>query len=307
MRALPRHWAVHREIVVLPEQGERDLALWGWSVDSPEEAQQHAHVRWQQAVARGVPSFDLEAAREYYPREHLPEQILEEMHDAQGTLVGAVTRNRYGAEVLNSDVLMICDVDFPAEVVRREAAGPPRRGLLSRLLRRPAPPAESDGFERGLPGEGVARQAYETVLERIGAFCAAHPELGVRAYRTLCGFRLLITGSGLLPGSEGARALMHELGTDPLYTTLCQVHETYRARLTPKPWRVGVRTPWPVRPWFAEQRWFRDWLGRYQEACAHVAVCRLVGTYGPGSSGAEAELVARHDAAVRATSGLRLA
>lgn len=129
----------------------------------------------------------------------------------------------------------------------------------------------------------------------------------MRVYRTRNGFRLLITGSGLLPGSAGSEELMRELGTDPLYTTLCRVHESYRARLTPKPWRVGTRAPAPVRPWSARERWFTGWLDDYRRASAEVAVCRLIGTHGPEARGIEAELVGRHDAAVRADSGLRLA
>lgn len=305
MRALPRHWAVHRETVDLPGRGELDLALWGWSADSPAEAERHARQRWQEVVDRGGPVRGGEATEEYYPRRHLPEEILEEIHDEHGVLVAAVTRNRYGAEVLNTDLLLICDVDFPTEVAREAERAERRPGLLGRLLGRGG--AEPDEHALGLPGEGAAREAHDLTLQQVGAFCVARPELGVRVYRTRNGFRLLITGSGLLPGSAGAEELMRELGTDPLYTTLCRVHESYRARLTPKPWRVDSRAPAPVRPWSARERWFAGWLDAYGRASAEVAVCRLIGTHGPEARGIEAELVRRHDAAVRAESGLRLA
>lgn len=150
MRALPRHWAVHRETVDLPGRGELDLALWGWSADSPAEAERHARRRWQEVVDRGGPVRPGEAAEEYYPRRHLPEEILEEIHDGRGELVAAVTRNRYGAEVLNTDLLLICDVDFPAEVVRETERADRRPSLLGRLLGRGTP--EPDEHALGLPG-----------------------------------------------------------------------------------------------------------------------------------------------------------
>ena len=62
----------------------------------------------------------------------------------------------------------------------------------------------------------------------------------MRAYRTRHGFRLLVSGADAHPASERARTLMAEMRSDPLYMLLCRVHDTYRARLTPKPWRVEI-------------------------------------------------------------------
>jgi hypothetical protein len=62
----------------------------------------------------------------YYPRTPLREPILDELLlDGEQALV--ITRNRYGAEVLNTDRLLIADVDLPE--TRERASG----GLLRRL------------------------------------------------------------------------------------------------------------------------------------------------------------------------------
>lgn len=58
----------------------------------------------------------------YYPRAVLREELLEEVHDDSGTLAAAVRRNRYGAEVLSLDALLIADVDL------RRAGEHPRWG-----------------------------------------------------------------------------------------------------------------------------------------------------------------------------------
>uniref|UniRef100_UPI001C3D5E17 hypothetical protein n=1 Tax=Picosynechococcus sp. (strain ATCC 27264 / PCC 7002 / PR-6) TaxID=32049 RepID=UPI001C3D5E17 len=97
---------------------------------------------------------------EYYPSRRLPEELLEEVHGEDGALIAAVTRNRYGAAVLNTDALLICDVDRPPEDVGRSRprigrAGK-RPGLLSRLL---GGGATHDTARETSPGEPAPRGA----------------------------------------------------------------------------------------------------------------------------------------------------
>jgi hypothetical protein len=49
---------------------------------------------------------------------------------------------------------------------------------------------------------------------------------------------LLCTSASFQPASREAQALLADLGADPKYVLLCGVQETFRARLTPKPWRA---------------------------------------------------------------------
>ena len=90
--------------------------------------------------------------------------------------------------------------------------------------------------------------AESLACEPVWEFARRHPDLGVRVYRTAAGLRVMVTGAASPPSSDRARALLTELGSDPLYVELCATHDSYRARLTPKPFRVGARAlsvSWP--------------------------------------------------------------
>jgi hypothetical protein len=266
MKRPPRFWARHVDVVADRHGQEFRLQTWGWSDASEAEAASRAADRIRELMARGGPG----AAESdwYYPAGPLREQLIEALGDpAYPTAI--VTRNRYGVEVLNTDAVVIADIDLPE---------PPRAGVLSRLFSRGTRPDPADDAR-----------------VRIGRFASAHPDLGVHSYRTRAGFRVFVTGSGLAPGDERATALLEELGSDPLYVTLCRAQASFRARLTPKPWRVGHRAlavRWPEE----DAAWVRD----YEARCAGYAVCAHEMSSGPAPTPAEQEILARHD---RATIG----
>jgi hypothetical protein len=218
----------------------------------------------------------------------LREPILDEvLLDGEQALV--VTRNRYGAEVLNTDRLLIADIDLVEPAA-------PSTGVLRRLFgrgsARPDPPADP-----------VAER-----LTRLETWAAARPDLGVRVYRTASGLRVFVTG--LAEPTSAGDAILAELEADPIYRELCRTHGMFRARLTPKPWRLRrMRAPagrWPYESPRAERR-FQQWLAAYTAASAGYAVCRLVATFGPEPSPVEQRVIALHDDRTRAQEPLPLA
>lgn len=307
MQPIPRFWARRSQVVSLPDNPELStwlVQVWGCSADSQEEAERDADARLSALVATGGPRG---AARRtgigdewYYPQHRRPEEIIREIHDGP-ELVGVVTRNRYGAEVLNTDELLITGIDISARE-EAEAPAPRRRGLLSRLFgggTEPTPEAQA------APTTGMSPAEVE-ILQRIDAFARSRPELGISTYRTAAGFRLFLTGTDAGPDSETAAAIMAELGSDPLYATLCRAHATYRARLTPKPWRIDMEMPplsekTPLAPPPPE------WMSRYNAASDSHAVCSLVGRTGAMPSPREQLLIDEHDAASGVDSGRPLA
>ena len=268
MRPLPQHWQFASAEV--EHEGRRfPLRIWGWSAESAADAAMRAQHRLAAAVdqlTRGRAGFD------YYPRTPLREEVLHEVRGADGALIGAVTRNRMGVEVLNTDVLLVADVDLPA----------PQRKLFRTVEPDPGP-----------------------ALERIARWAAGHPDLGVRTYRTAAGLRVIITG--LASGPPDLTTLV-DLGSDDLYVRLCGLHQTSRARLTPKPHRVGmprIHVGWPYLG--GAERTAERWLRDYERACARRAVCELLSVTGPAPDGDASVLVDLHDRVTRATSGQQLA
>lgn len=309
MEPIPRHWAAVREVRSLPDGRELDLTVHGSSDDSPEDAQRDARERLERLVAAGGPRPVGRHDQEYYPDRRLPEELLQEVRSPDGELIGAITRNRYGAAVLNTDAVLVSDVDLVEETARDR---PPsaRGGLLSRLFgsgSESAPDDERDPDAFGLQGPGPRGEHHERTVARIDDFTRRHPELGVRTYRTRNGFRLLVTGSGLAPRSDRAREFMEEVWSDELYMILCRVHDTYRARLTPKPWRIDVDRFESLGTRLADDQEHQDWVARYRAASQDVAVCRLLDASGPAPSAVEQQIIDLHDRATRPESGLRLA
>jgi len=221
-----------------------------------------------------------------YGDQPLREEVLETIGGADRAVI---TRNAYGCRVLNTARVMFVDVDLPE--------APPGAGLVRGLRRL------FGGGAKPEPAEGAA-------LAKVESWLASHPDWGLRVYRTRAGFRLAATHDVFDPTAPTTWDSMAALGCDPLYLRLCRAQQSFRARLTPKPWRCGTHTP-PARFPFetlAEERAFQDWRGDYDRRQSRFATCALVDTLGAGARNAEAEeILAVHDAETRAGSGLPLA
>ena len=123
----------------------------------------------------------------------------------------------------------------------------------------------------------------------------------MRIYRTRAGLRVLVTGADAPPLSDRARALLTELRSDPLYVELCATHDSYRARLTPKPHRMGalaLPVSWPCVDDASERRWLR-WVDEYDDLARGFSTCRLISATGPVPSADEQRLIELHDERTR--------
>lgn len=291
MQPLPRFWAhENRTVAGVDEAGRpREFALsqWGGSLRSLEDAAAVARRRLED-LARHVAGGPLPSDW-YYPARVVREEVLEDVVGPDGALLGQITRNRYGAQVLNTDAVLIADIDLPAPARRRRGL----RGLFGAARETPA-----------------ADPAEQTAREGIAAFAAHHPGWGVHTHRTAGGFRVLVTGTGAAPTDAEAERILAELASDPLFVRLCAAQGTYRARLTPKPWRIGVRGPasglrWPVDG--ERESRYRAWVEDYSRRSVPWAVCRREGWNGVAPSAAEQRVLELHDRMTGADSGAALA
>jgi hypothetical protein len=278
---VPRFWASAREDAsvagrVLP------LVAFGWSHESHAEAQAMARQRLARVVERVRRGEELPKGYAYGDRP-VREEILRETPGEGGAPSALVTRNRYGALVLNTARALFIDVDVP------QARGP---GLVARIFGRAKPDPEA------------------AILERVRTALRGAAGASFRIYRTAAGFRVLATDPPFEPDSARARELLAAAGADPHFVRLCEVQRCFRARLTPKPERLGLARPpatWP-RETEAERSAFADWLRIYEAKSAHRAVCRLVDSAGFGRVHEEiAPLLAIHDGECRVGSDLPLA
>jgi hypothetical protein len=147
-----------------------------------------------------------------------------------------------------------------------------------------------------------ALDSIRTVAERHG--------LSARVYRTAGGFRVMIPHMRFAPDSSESNALMTEFRSDPLYVKLCQMHGSYRARLTPKPWRCDFRKPPVTFPYEtpSDLSRFQPWEAEYNRYAARYATCKYEATFGGVRILPEFEsLIEYHDQETRANAPLPLA
>lgn len=230
----------------------------GWSDNSFEDAKAKAR-QVAHRVAERVVNYPGQKERYPYGDRPLPEPILKQF--AGGS--AAVTRNAYGALILNTDEMMFVDIDS-------EGRRPPRvdvNGIASR---------------HGLSG---------------------------RLYKTAAGLRIILTDRKFTPGSAESEGLLTEFGADTMYAHLCKMQASFRARLTPKPWRCDLYKPNVKYPYETprDERVFNEWLARYNQNAQEYATCELVSTFGTQVLPGFGELIVYHDNETKALSKLPLA
>lgn len=267
---IARFWAYATGNETEPGGGPVHIALYRGT----DQSQLHADSEAARAIELGRALIREGRARELwyeYQRASRPEPIDQELTDADGRRAAAVTINRHGVSVLNTAWLPFVDVD------RTPTAG------LAGLFKRHDP------------------------VRRLREWADERPGRAARVYRTAAGLRYLLTTTRLNPEGEESAELMRRLGADPLYARLCAHQRSYRARLSPKPWRIGaprivLRAAGPPRP-EADQR-----LAEYERLAAGYAVCELLESLGPEPADPlTTEIVALHDAVAGVGSGRPLA
>ena len=273
-----RHWVRVEGIERTPDGKPRHLMVWGWSSRDRTDAEAVGRTRLDSLLARVRQGLSLERGYGYGSRP-LREEILEELH-GNGEPNALVTRNRYGALVLNAARTLFLDIDEP------------RPTLTARLKR----------------VFGRAEGTVDATLVRLRA-ALARDRGSYRVYRTAGGYRVLATDSERDPDSSDTSRLMEATGTDPWFVRLCRAQRSFRARLTPKPWRLRLLAPPGSFPRESEvEERFRGWLIRYERACSGHATCRFVEQIGDGHLHERvAPVLELHDRVTRATDTLPLA
>ena len=289
-----KYWAKHDVTLSLPDY--RHPVTWSvWRGSDISEA--HAADLARAAGERTARERRAGGEPQWYDYIHAakPEPMLEDFHEPDAepnpdspaaTRTAAITLSRYGCQVLNTRDLAFIDIDD---------AHHQSPGLLARLFSR------------------TKNTPEDAVLTRLHHLITQVPHAGARVYRTAAGFRVLLLSPSLDPTSSDAETFMRELHADPLYVQLCRTQRCYRARLTPKPWRLPCGAPpAPIRydTFGRADPLFDEWQAEYTEQSEAHAVCDLIAETGatldqcrPGVR----HLVDVHDAQTRVGTGLPLA
>ena len=323
---VPRYWAEgsakHRI------QGRQTtVRRFGWSHSSLQDAQANADGRAAEALRRILAGEKLQPREPKVPyngAEGVP--IREEIVAEHGDTI--ITRNSYGALCLNTPNVLFADVDFaPPSTVQAGCS------LMFLLL----VPAVWQAWNAGsfkvfiglavlsaIVGQLLAWAGQKLYLllsggpqklasRRLLSFIKSHPGWRIRLYRTPAGLRALVMHRTFDPCETDVTTFFSALGTDPLYVKMCQRQHCFRARVSPKPWRIGIASHmkprpgiWPVRPEGLRER--SEWLAVYDEKATAFAACRFERELGDGAVNPLAQAVQRlHDQLSRSESDLPIA
>lgn len=274
--------------VVVDDQGEETDERWGivaFGCSDISESDAH-RVGLERArriaewVAADGERDDTPFTTDYYERP-IREAIVDEVQvDDQPHAV--ITRNGYGAYVLNAAAVLFADIDAPPTPLVKAT-------FWQRLL--------GSGDQVHAADTRTDQQKTDELLAAVGPVMARQ-RLSCRVYQTAAGFRAAITSQLFDPRSDESTRLLEDLRSDTQYNRLCLAQACYRARVSPKPWRINGDRP-PSRFPFTDPdalAAYEAWDRRYQQASTGFSACRVVAHLGQAPPHPVAERVlALHD------------
>jgi hypothetical protein len=317
---VPAYWAEAR---LQARSGKRQVTVrrFGWSDASQDDAQAMADARAAD-VLRRIDAGEALPKREpklpYNGASGVP--IREEITARHGSVV--VTRNSYGARCLNVPDVLFADVDFAPPspwqaclvvlavlALCSIGAGLVQGSwLLGGLLLSVSLVAFSPIASVFLRLQQRLRGGPEPMaLQRIERFLDLNRGWNLRTYRTPAGLRVVATHRTFDPADPEVQRFFKAVGADPVYARMCLNQHCFRARLTAKPWRIGIEGHmrprpgvWPVDPLRLHVR--IAWVEDYEAKAAAFAACRYMASVGSGiTDPAVAPVIALHDELSRAT------
>ena len=240
-----KYWAAEKQRILI-DGAEQEITCYGGSNISTDDAQRRAGEKAQK-IQRKI-TGEKHLFDEY--EAEIREEILQIIDDHS-----AITRNRYGAQVLNTENLLILDIDKP-----RSSFG--------------------DIFKKKDTASDKAR-----IFDMVRKLATSkYKDFGCRIYETYQGARVIVLGKNFNPRDGETKRMMDEFNCDPLYTKLCIKQGCYRARLTPKPYRMNMRAYKVKFPGNGDDDQFRQWLTNYESQSRNFSVCRLVEQIGTSYS-----------------------
>lgn len=294
------YWAESRKKV---RKGGKQITVrrHGWSDVDQEQAEAMAEARALDTLNRILAGDNLDRIEPkvaYNGAEGVP--IREEILSRHGKEV--ITRNAYGAKCLNTPDVLIADVDFALEAsllfktftflalflplfFAGWLLGHTRLGILFGVISLLFVSVLSNTIIKlkvKMAGGYVAQ-----VKKRILTFLSKNADWNIRVYRTPCGVRLIVTHQNFQSSDTIVKNFFESVGADPLYVKMCEKQACFRARLTAKPWRIGIKTRmkprpgvWPIRPERQKER--SSWIELYEKKAANYAACNYIESLGSG-------------------------
>ncbi|WP_105214229.1 hypothetical protein [Pseudoalteromonas sp. T1lg22] len=290
---VPKYWS-ESQAKTRANNRQYTIKRFGWSDLSEEDAKQHADQRLDDALKTLSEQGDvrrIDHKISYNGAEGIP--IREEVVSKHQDVV--ISRNSYGALCLNTPDVMFADIDLDSAPSTRLVTwvfiGLALAGavvsvvtgswwvLFAALLASLMLSSPIAGF---INNQLINRRGglEQEAITRFQQVSADNPALHMRIYQTSMGFRILFMEQTYEPTSERSAALLKSLGSDRVYMQMCRNQRCFRARVSPKPWRVGIERlrprpgVWPIKAERLKER--QDWINAYERKANDYASCKFM-------------------------------
>lgn len=263
-----KHWTAEKQRVRI-QGSETEITTYGGSNTSIDEAA----IRAKEKMEKVIRKINGESGIFDDYQVEIREEILQTVDDKT-----IITRNRYGAQVMNAESLMFLDIDKPK--------------------------ASLGGFFKKSSPEQDKEKIFEMVRKLASA--SKYKGLAFRLYETYQGARVIVLGKNFDPLDSDTFNMMKEFNCDSLYTAICRKQGCFRARLTPKPRRIKMESYKVKYPREGMDGAFESWLQSYERESRNYSVCRFIEQIGVSTFGTT-EAVRIHDEVTGATARQPLA
>ena len=242
-----KYWTSERQ-TILVDGAQQQVTCYGGSNISMEDAREKAREKAQK-IQRKI-AGERRIFEDY--EVEIREELLRTIDDHS-----AITRNRYGAQVLNTENMLILDIDNPK----------PTSGGLGGLFKKKD-----------------TRSPKEQIFDMVRSLATTkYQGCAFRLYETYQGARVIVLGQDFDPRSPQTKKMMDEFNCDLLYTMLCIRQGCYRARLTPKPSRMKFKGYKVKYPREGDDSEFQRWVADYESMSRSFSVCKLIDQLGTSS------------------------
>jgi hypothetical protein len=319
---VPEFWADAKRTC---EANGKKLTIkrFGWSDVDIESAQRHAEIRLDDAIKifeSGKTTRKSEPKTAYNGADGVP--IREEIISRHGDTI--ITRNGYGALCLNTPNVLFGDIDFVYEssfkisliifcVLLAISLGLIFGAAFSKpvLLILIFTPFLSKIVSRFFTKKTDTQQVR--ALAKIKKFMSAHADWHLRIYKTPMGLRVLVMHKTFSAQDDDVREFFHALNVDTIYQRMCLNQNCFRARISPKPWRIGIEDHirprpgvWPINPEKLHLR--KKWVAEYNLKAIGYSSCHFIEELGSNNIDTTAFAVQKiHDEFCKANLDLPIA
>jgi len=321
---VPEYWAEAKQRTHINGR-QITIQRFGWSDISEADALSNAQSRVAEAIQRvetGEKVRKRDHKLSYNGAEGLP--IREEIISRHGDAV--ITRNVYGALCLNTPDVLFADIDFAREaefslyiisiaLIAAIAAFitlPHSWGQFLTILVVASLLLSSTLAHLLFKIKWSLSGGENHCLHVIHKVAESHPDWHLRLYKTPMGYRILVMHDTFNPRDDTTLNFLNKIHADPVYTRMCQNQNCFRARISPKPWRIGMDRlkprpgVWPIKQIHMATR--RQWVANYDKASRDYASCRFLEKIGSDLVNPRAEEIRQiHDAYCKTDSDLKLA